>query len=642
MNGDKKRTINEEDFSNLVENDIMAARSHADNMSSWRQSIFNEYRAMPYGDEVEGRSEVVATDMQDAVEWIMPSLMRIFAGTQQAVKISGVGPEDEDKAKKMHSLIYYQLQKLNPYFKIIYCWFKNALRFKTAIVKATWRYDYDLEDIEYKDLSLEEFLIIKNEPFVDVLEFKVKEQVESAEGMPPVQAPLMFESVKVRAKSVLFDGPVIENVKPETFYIDPEATSIKDADYCGQILQMTASELRKRVGTMGFIESRVNEAIEKGPGGNVVDVSTEAEYRLSASDLSQERNNYEETDARAKFEVFEHFCKMDVDGDGIVEDWLVYKCNGFILFDKENKYGRFPFFDLSPIIEPHSFYGVSIIELVRDVQRIKTSLYRLMFDNMAFAVNGRFAVLDGYVKIQDLIHNNVPGGIIRQDRDKAVTPLETPRLPQEAFQLLEFIEGAKENRTGVTRYNQGLDSGSLNKTATGLTTIYNASLQRIELIARIFAETGFMDLVRALIDYNRRFFNREVQVRMFNEATIVTPEDCNGYFDYDVSVGVGNIDDRQRASSLVMGMQMTAQLFGASAAKQLTAIMREWWAASGFKNSELFVPDENSLPQGGALGPGTGTTKGSPVGGGSEVPSNSPVAPQTAQGFEGANNFQLA
>jgi len=261
---------------------------------------------------------------------------------------------------------------------------------------------------------------------------------------------------------------------------------------------------------------------------------------------------------------------------------------------------------------------------------------------MAFTVNGRFAVLDGYVKIQDLIHNNVPGGIVRQDRDKAVTPLETPHLPQESFQLLEFIEGAKENRTGVTRYNQGLDSGSLNKTATGLTTIYNASLQRIELIARIFAETGFMDLVRALIDYNRRFFNREVQVRMFNEAQIVTPEDCNGYFDYDVSVGVGNIDDRQRASSLVMGMQMTAQLFGASAAKQLTAIMREWWAASGFKNSELFVPDENSLPQGGALGPGTGTTQGSPVGGGSEVPSNSPVAPQTAQGFEGANNFQLA
>jgi len=151
-----------------------------------------------------------------------------------------------------------------------------------------------------------------------------------------------------------------------------------------------------------------------------------------------------------------------------------------------------------------------------------------------------------------------------------------------------------------------------------------------------------MDLVRALIDYNRRFFNREVQVRMFNEAQIVTPEDCNGYFDYDVSVGVGNIDDRQRASSLVMGMQMTAQLFGGSAAKQLTAIMREWWAASGFKNSELFVPDVNQLPQGGALGSGAGTTQGSPVGGGSEVPSNPPVAPQNSMGFEGANNFQLA
>jgi hypothetical protein len=234
-------------------------------------------------------------------------------------------------------------------------------------------------------------------------------------------------------------------------------------------------------------------------------------------------------------------------------------------------------------------------------------------------------------------------------RENAVTALETPQLPQTVFQLLEFMESMKENRTGVTRYNQGLDADSLNKTATGIKTIYNASLQRIELIARIFAETGFMKLVRALIDYNRLFMNRAMMVRLGNESLIVSPEDLNGEFDLDVSVGVGNIDQAQRASSLAMGLQMTMQLFGPAAVQQASAIMREWWAASGFKNSEAFVPDQQQSQQamimqqaGGGNGSGAGMAQGSGIGNGSEVPNGIPATPASFEGFAGANNFRMA
>jgi hypothetical protein len=276
-----------------------------------------------------------------------------------------------------------------------------------------------------------------------------------------------------------------------------------------------------------------------------------------------------------------------------------------------------------------------------------------MLDNMAFMVNGRYAVREGMVKIQDLIHNNVPGGVVRMTAQDAVTPLATPQLPQSAFSLLEFIEGIKENRTGVTKYNQGLDSDTLNKTATGIKVIYNASLQRIELIARIFAETGFMELVRALIDYNRRFMTRLSMVRLGNESFLVSPEDVDGEFDFDVSVGVGNIDQAQRASSLAMGLQMTMQLFGPAAVEQASAIMREWWSASGFKNSEAFVPNPQQAQQammmqqqgqmaGGGNGSGAGMAQGSAIGNGSEVPSGQPSAPADFAGFAGANNFSVA
>jgi hypothetical protein len=614
--------------------------------------MHNEYRSLPYGNEVDGRSSIVTTDMQDAIEWIMPSLMRIFAGTQAAVTITGVGPEDEPKARAVSALIYYQLQKKNPFFEIVYSWFKNALRFKTSIVKATWKYDYREEDITYKDVTLPEYQLLLSDPFVEMLKaVPVTEETSKAEPEEFSVAPALFESVKIRAKNVLFDGPCVENVKPETFYIDPEASSIREAAYCGQIIPMTASEMRLRAQSLRFVSARVEEAIEKGSGAKDLDVTQEEEYRYNVSGLSKERSDYEAKDPRNKFEVFEHYCQMDVDDDGVLEDWIVYKCNGIVIEDHENEYGRSPFFSLSPIIEPHSFYGVSIAELVRDIQKIKTSLFRLMLDNMAFMVNGRFTVREGQVKVQDLIHNNIPGGVVRIQSENAVKPLDTPSLPQTTFQLLEFVENVKENRTGVTRYNQGLDADSLNKTATGIKTIYNASLQRIELIARIFAETGFMELVRSLIDYNRRFLNRAVMVRLGNESFIVAPDDVDGEFDFDVSVGVGNIDQTQRAASLAMGLQMTMQLFGPAAVPQATAIMREWWAASGFKNSEAFVPNPQQAQQamamqqqaqGGGNGSGAGMAQGSAIGNGSEVPSGVPAAPASFEGFAGANNFNVA
>ncbi|OYV96175.1 MAG: hypothetical protein B7Z62_08685, partial [Deltaproteobacteria bacterium 37-65-8] len=229
---DKKRTISEDDLLKLIDGDISSARSHSDQMSQWRQKMFDEYRALPYGNEKEGRSKIVATDIQDAIEWIMPSLMRIFAGSQSSVAISGVGPEDEPKARAVSALVYYQLQKKNPYFEVIYCWFKNALRFKTSLVKATWKYDYETEETTYKDVTAEEFMLLQSDPWVEIVDAKPAAAPSTAPvggGMPTGMPPSSFESIRIREKNVLFDGPLIENVRPETFYIDPEATSVRDA-----------------------------------------------------------------------------------------------------------------------------------------------------------------------------------------------------------------------------------------------------------------------------------------------------------------------------------------------------------------------------------------------------------------------------
>src|SRR5258708_5658188 len=47
---------------------------------------------------MDGRSGAVSTDVADTIEGLMPSLMEIFAGTEEVVKFNPVGPEDFHEA----------------------------------------------------------------------------------------------------------------------------------------------------------------------------------------------------------------------------------------------------------------------------------------------------------------------------------------------------------------------------------------------------------------------------------------------------------------------------------------------------------------------------------------------------------------
>ena len=44
--------------------------------------------AKPLGNEIEGRSQVISTEFADTVEQVMPSLMRLFTGSDKIVQFA--------------------------------------------------------------------------------------------------------------------------------------------------------------------------------------------------------------------------------------------------------------------------------------------------------------------------------------------------------------------------------------------------------------------------------------------------------------------------------------------------------------------------------------------------------------------------
>jgi hypothetical protein len=246
---------------------------------------------------------------------------------------------------------------------------------------------------------------------------------------------------------------------------------------------------------------------------------------------------------------------------------------------------------------PHKFTGVSIADLVMDIQKIRSELYRNTLDNLALSNAGRYAVVDGQVNLQDLIDNKI-GGIVREKVSGAVRQLPTPQLGQATFPFLQELDSEKEDRIGVSKMTQGLDSNALtsNTAATAVNQVMTAAQQKILLIARVFAETGVKELFLQLHALSKSYQTKKDVVRLRGKFVDVTPFDWVERHDMQVTVGIGNGNKDQQLYHLNNMTTMLQQVGNTKfnyliEAKHVHNLVREFVKNSGYKNPDSFIGD---------------------------------------------------
>jgi len=85
--------MSDDELQGIVGKEIDDAIDYIDNnISPIRAQATEYYRGEPFGDEEDGRSQVVSMDVRDTVQAILPSLMRIFHSTDNTVEYSPQGP----------------------------------------------------------------------------------------------------------------------------------------------------------------------------------------------------------------------------------------------------------------------------------------------------------------------------------------------------------------------------------------------------------------------------------------------------------------------------------------------------------------------------------------------------------------------
>lgn len=595
-----EEVMSEEQLQGVISAEITDAISFIDDDIGGSRALATEYYYGDlFGDEEEGRSQVVSMDVRDTVQGILPSLMRIFFGPERVVEFAPQGPEDVQNAEQATDYVDFIFKRDNPGFKILHSAFKDALVRKCGIVKYWWDESVEVRAESFSMLDEQSMMMLTSDPDIEisaVREYPVPgtEPQNEAQGImtPP---PMMYDvEIKRRIKT----GKVkIEALPPEEFLIDRRAKSIEDATFVGHRTMKTVSDLV----AMGY---DYDEMVEASGNGNDFDNNQEYTARNPFAVVNTSNNG----DPSSKSVMYiEGYLKVDFDGDGIAEMRRICTIGTGNKVIRNEIVSERQFADFCPDPEPHTFFGMCPADVVMDIQRIKSNVQRGILDSLAQSIHPRTAIVEGQANMEDVLNTEV-GAVIRMRAPGMVQPFTTPFVGQAAFPMLDYLDDIKQTRTGISKAAAGLDADALQSTTkAAVSATVNAAHQHIEMIARIFAETGLRKLFTGILKLVVENQDRARMVRLRNTFVPIDPRSWDAKMDVIVNVGVGDgtIEDRinilnQVAARQEMLIEKTGPNNPVVSLPQYTNTLTKLLQLAGIKDSTNYfnqLPVDFQLPE---------------------------------------------
>jgi hypothetical protein len=599
---DKREPMDEEEYEAAISGGVSAAEDYIDmQISPDREYAARCYRGDLFGNEMENRSQVVMTEVRDAVLSMLPALLRIFCGTMQAVEFINNSGTPAELGTAQTAYVNHIIHNENEGFVIFHSAFKDALVRKTGIF--TWWYEeketvgaqiltglneeaYALLQIEKKEASNE------NEVFkyeIEVLDERPdttapEEQINVIDLLPEpaggIDDTMMFDDgtapgpgpedqpeppqnfirdVRVR-KVQIIKKHCVGAVPPEEFILSPATSANLDE------FQLVGRRQMKTIGELVALGHDEDEIREKIGGAGTDKASVSLTLNLEATDRQGgaplERlfdTSFSNADPASEFVKYVVcYVLIDKDGDGIPERRKICTVgnNNAIIYD-EMVDEMVPFAIVCPDPEPHSPFGYSLADQTIDMQEIKSEIVRGILDALAESVVGRTGIVEGKVNIDDALSND-RDQLIRVKDPGAIFSLSKPFTGMNAVPVLQYLDDVKARRTGMTLSPAGLSADTLQSTDSQVAdAVVNASQERSEMVARIFAETGIRRLFRGLIRQCVRHQDQKKMLRLRGRPVTVDPRDFNVDLDLQVNVGLGKgtATKRTTALSLILAQQ---------------------------------------------------------------------------------------
>lgn len=505
-------------------------------LSEQRIKAFEYYMGemtdMPVGD---GESSAVSTDVQDVVEGVLPIIVDALTSGDKIVQFNPHGAGDEAASEQETDYINHVFYQENDGFLIMYTLVKDALLSKNSFVK-WWMEDEEERTREpYKGLTEDAFALLTADKDVEIISSEQYATVDPITRQPMTMYDAITEAVKTKKRRK------IAAVPPEEIIISKLARNIPNTPYMAHIMRRARADVKKDF-------PGKEELIQSAPAAISSSDNNEANVRQSVMDNQDSLNTASAANKDMELvEVAEHYIRLVMEKDGVARRYKITTVGtGYNILDIE-EVTSWPFASGTSIIMPHRLIGRALADLAIDIQQIKTSLTRATLNNAYYANNQRMEVAETHASestIDDLLNNRV-GGIVRTKMPGGLNQIETQSIGHWTLPLIEYMDSVKENRTGASRYNQGLDGDSLNHTATGVTRIMDASEMRVKMMARVLAETLVVDLFRGVHQMCQEFQEEEEVVQLRGNWVTVNPREWKSRRHMTVTLPIGGASKQQ-------------------------------------------------------------------------------------------------
>jgi hypothetical protein len=599
--------MDDTDLEAMVGQEITDAVSYIDSdLSPIRAMATRYYRGDPFGNEEEGRSQVVAMETRDTISAMMPSLMRVFFSTENVVEFVPRGPEDVKNAQQATDYANYVFSNDNNGFMTAYATFKDALARKCGIMEAVWEETEEVRIEQYSGLDDATLQMLMDEPeaemkivvsYPDEDAMQMPTQVDPVSGMPIIPPPAMLHDVEI--KRIVKSGHIrVSSVAPEELLLSRQALDFENAPIIGRRKMASVAELI----SIGYDEDEVMEYV--GSSDLADNEENLARHALNNQQFAAESANPMEQ----RVLYCEVYIRVDFDGDGIPELRKICTMGPSYEVKRNLPSAYIPFVAFPCDPEPHTspLEAGSIFDITHDIQEIKSEILRNTLDSLAQSIHPRTAVVEGQVNMDDVL-NNETGAVIRMRAPNMVQTFAQPFVGQAAFPMLDYVDSIKEDRTGMSKAAMGLNADALqSSTRAAVAATISASQGRIELTSRLLAE-GMKTLFKKILFLTVTHQDKARMIRLRNEWVQIDPRSWDTSMDVTVNIGLGNGDTNEKLAALAQFAAKQEEIidkYGLDnpvvTPQQYVRTLRKMVEMSGFKDASSFVndlPDDWTPPE---------------------------------------------
>lgn len=521
-----------------------------DDFDKVNRTLFSSYNQDVYGDEVDGRSKVVSSDHYDMVESDMPPMARVFLGSNKIMTFKPFGEQDKEEAREKTEYANFLIRGQRDSFKTLYDFLKEPGFARCAVLKFYAEETTKAEYVKYENLSEDEAAVIIRDlnEGDDVKNVEIFSQEEGDDGKFVVDFRVTKKTKKI----------TIANVPVDSFIITRGASNLKDAELVGDLCTKRKGQLIAE----GFDKKMVKDLPAKGKDRNDLE-----QKRLEGQGGYDPKTGYHWTNDEVEIQYL--YCLIDADDDGVPERRMIVKCGDEIL--SEEPYGIEPYAVMSQIPMPHVLIGKSRGEQAAKMQRVRTAVERELMDNTYAVGRPRYIIDDsagakngGRVDLDDLMTMSESiTGIVRVDGDPttAVQSLNVQYIGNEMLQVIQYLDAKKSQTLGNQAVTQGLNADQFYKeTATRFEGVQDMGQAKIELLARVYAETGFRQLFEGVIWTAQHYQDDQCEIMVLGKPMTVDPRKWRYEHYAESNVGLGAGDSEQAITNLGVTLQSQMQL----------------------------------------------------------------------------------